>query len=514
MLAEIHVNNLKSQIIVRNALGQVVSFPSTAQNGLEIYHPVISALEEELTYYSEMMIMGQMREMPIRRFSVKTYKFDTGCVSNVIKILNAHEIEYKIVDKRIVIPPGIPIPLRPGVVPRPYQADAVEKGLKAGRGIFRLATGAGKTFIGANLLGQLNLPSVVFVHTLDLLDQFKKAVEFFLNIEVGQIGGGVVEPRNFTVVMMQTAITSFDQKYVKYEIDPDDDLEDKVIYNLQQKLKIRECIERANVIVSDECHHLSTATLQTLFKVAKSAYYRYGLTATLREDGADLLIHGVTGKIISDVSASFLIEHNPPYLGRPHIYYIKVPKTRGTGGGNYQQRYKDDIVENEFRNELIIQSVMKLVKKGQRVLVLAKHIKHLKTLTEMMEDGFTSHWPDLANCNSKSIQWELATGQINKEKRKEIIEAMRTNKLECLFASTIADEGLDCPPISAVILAGGGKSATKAFQRVGRALRLFETKDKAIIIDFYDQGKYFKKHAERRMELFRKEPAFIVKIQG
>jgi len=96
---------------------------------------------------------------------------------------------------------------------------------------------------------------------------------------------------------------------------------------------------------------------------------------------------------------------------------------------------------------------------------------------------------------------------------KEIIEAMRKNQLECMFASTIADEGLDCPPISAVILAGGGKSATKAYQRVGRALRPFGDKDKAVIIDFYDQGKYFKKHAERRMELFKKEPAFRLKIQ-
>jgi superfamily II DNA or RNA helicase len=514
MPVEIHVNNLKSQIVVYNALGQIVRFPSTSQNGLEVVHPVVGALENELTYYVELMIMGAMRSMPVHRFSIKTYKFDTGCISNVIKVLNTFEIEFKVVDKRIAIPPGVPISLRPGVTPRPYQAEAVAKGLKAGRGIFRLATGAGKTFIGANLLGQLNLPSVVFVHTLDLLDQFKTAVEFFLNIEVGQIGGGVVEPKHFTIVMMQTAIRAFDQKYVKYEVDPDDEYDDELAYNMQQKADIRRCIEQANVIISDECHHLSAATLQSLFKIAKNAYYRYGLTATLREDGADLLIHGVTGKVISDVSASFLIEHDPPYLVRPHIYYIKIPKPRGTGGGNYQQRYKNDIVENEMRNELIIQSTMRLVKKGHRVLVLAKHIKHLKTLTEMMDDGFTSSWPDLAGCNSKTVQWELATGQVNKTKRKEIIEAMRVNKLECLFASTIADEGLDCPPISAVILAGGGKSATKAFQRVGRALRLFETKDKAVIIDFYDQGKYFKKHAERRMELFRKEPAFLVKIQG
>lgn len=514
MELQIHVHNIKSQIVPIDPSGNKVKLPKQlTANGREVEHPLVKALEHELSYEVEVLIRGRLQRVPTRRFSAKTYKFDTGCLSYVLKVLKTFQQPYKIVDKRIPVPPGEVIPFREGVEPRPYQEAATKAALKSQRGVLRLATGAGKTFIAWNVLRHLNLPTVIFVHTIDLLEQFKEAGEFFLNMPIGMVGNGEVDIQRFTVVMMQTVCKAFDQKYTSYEVDPDGDYpEDSKEYTIQQKQKIRDLVENAQVVVSDECHHLSCKTLQTLFKNAKSAFYRYGLTATMREDGQDLVIYGVTGKIIYEVSASFLIEHNPPYLVRPYIYYMKVKRPKGSSG-NYHSRYKSDIVEYEHRNELAIQSMMRLVKRGHRVLVLARQIKHLKLLRDMAEQGFQSSWEDIKDFDSTQIKFELATGAVNKKERKRIISEMREDKLECMFASTIADEGLDCPPISAVILAGGGKSATKAFQRVGRALRLYEGKDKAVIIDFYDQGKYFKKHAERRMQLFKQEPAFRLKIQ-
>lgn len=511
---EIHINNVKSQIVVLLPDGNRTRLPvTTTSDGKEIEHPLISALDKELRYETEILIQGRLQRVPVRRFSTKTYKFDTGCLSFVTKVFKTFQQPFSIVDKRIQIPPGREIPFREGVVARPYQAEATEVALKAQRGILRLATGAGKTFIAWDILRRLNLPTVIFVHTIDLLDQFADAGEFFLNMPIGRVGGGQVDIRHFTVCTMQTCANAFGEKYISYEVDPEEDYqEDSIEYNLQQKMKIRALIEQASVVVADECHHIACQTLQTLFKCTKEAFYRYGLTATMREDGADLVIYGVTGKVIYNVSATYLIEHNPPYLVRPTIYYVKVPRNRGSEG-NYQTRYKADIVEYQERNELVVQATMRLIKKGFRVLVLARQIKHLKTLRDMLKDGFGSQWPDIKDMDSTKIKYELATGSVNKAERKRIIKAMKDDELECLFASTIADEGLDCPPISAVVLAGGGKSATKAFQRVGRALRLFPGKNRAVIIDFYDQGKYFKKHAERRMELFKKEPAFEIKIQ-
>lgn len=510
---EIHIYNIKSQIVVYSPTRERIRFASTTtKNGSVIEHPIVNALDKELRYEVDVLISGRLTKAPVKRFSTRTYKFDTGCLSYVTKVLKTFQQPYKIVDKRIPVPPGVPLSLREGVSARPYQEEATLAALKAQRGVLRLATGAGKTFIAWNVLRQLNLPTVVFVHTVDLLDQFKEAGEFFLNTPVGKVGGGEVDIKQFTVVMMQTSVKAFDQKYVRYEVDPDEDQDESVNYTREQKLKIRNAIEQAQVVVADECHHLSCKTLQTLFKCSKNAFYRYGLTATMREDGADLLVYGVTGKVVSDVSASFLIESEPAYLVRPHIYYLKMKRVKGSNG-NYHSRYKSDIVENEERNLAAIRSVMRLVKKGHRVLVLARQIKHLKLMRDMMAEGVDGEWEDIKDMDSSTIKYKLVTGAVNKKEREKIINETRNGEIECLFASTIADEGLDCPPISAVVLAGGGKSATKALQRVGRALRPYQDKQKAVIIDFYDQGKYFKKHTERRIELFSREPAFRIKIQ-
>jgi len=413
MNVEIHINNIKSQLVPLLPNGNKIKFPKqTTSTGREVEHPIVNALDKELRYEIDTVINRQLRKVPVKRFSTKTYKFDTGCLSYVIKVLRTFQQPFKIVDKRIPTPPGVALPLREGVEARPYQVEAAKAALKAKRGVLRLATGAGKTFIAWDILRQLNLPTVIFVHTIDLLDQFKDAGEFFLNVPVGKIGNGEVDIQQFTVVMMQTVCKAFDQRYISYEVDPSIDYpEDSKEYTIQQKGRIRDLVENAKVVVSDECHHLSCKTLQTLFKNARSAFYRFGLTATLREDGADIVIYGVTGKVLHDVTASYLIEHDPPYLVRPTIYYMKVKRPKGSSG-NYQSRYKSDIVEYELRNELIVQCAMRLVKKGHRVLVLAQQIKHLKLLRDMMENGFVSEWEDIKEMDSTQIKYELATGAV------------------------------------------------------------------------------------------------------
>jgi len=61
---------------------------------------------------------------------------------------------------------------------------------------------------------------------------------------------------------------------------------------------------------------------------------------------------------------------------------------------------------------------------------------------------------------------------------------MREGAPSITIASVIFDEGIDCRPLDTLILAGGGKSATRSLQRIGRILRPYEGKTKAIAVDF------------------------------
>lgn len=89
------------------------------------------------------------------------------------------------------------------------------------------------------------------------------------------------------------------------------------------------------------------------------------------------------------------------------------------------------------------------------------------------------------------------------KKRRQAIEDFRSGKLRVMLATSLADEGLDVPRASCLILAAGGRSAGKLEQRAGRVLRPFEGKESGTIHDFMDRGAQFAlAQARARMRVY------------
>jgi superfamily II DNA or RNA helicase len=61
----------------------------------------------------------------------------------------------------------------------------------------------------------------------------------------------------------------------------------------------------------------------------------------------------------------------------------------------------------------------------------------------------------------------------------------------------LADEGLDLLPLRSLIVALGGNSRTKAFQRIGRLVRLYPGKGVAIAFDTWDSAEFLYKQASQ-----------------
>ena len=433
------------------------------------------------------------------RFDAKRQTFDTGLLPAVKKILTSFEIEFQVEDKRKQVKTGIPIPLsdeakEAGIDVRDYQKEAIEKALTAKQGILLLATGAGKSLCISLIAGHLNLKTIIFVHTKDLLYQMKRNVEFLLGVECGQIGDSVVDIKQITVATMQTAARALGKKYVKY--DAEDWSDKKTKLDKEQKETIKEMLIKTEVLITDECHHANCSTLQTLSRTCKNATYRYGASATLREDGADIAIFGALGQILYRISASELIEMG--WLVPPTIYVYKIPEIPRAAdiGLDWHEMYKKKIVNHDGRNKLIADAALQLFEKKKKVLILIKEIEHGNTIYSLLENS--------------DAYIRLIQGR--DRDREEVLEQFRTNELDILIATSLADEGLDLPILDAVILAGGGKSSVKAFQRVGRALRPYKDKKEAIIVDFMDSGKWVKTHSRKRISLYKREPKFKVKI--
>jgi superfamily II DNA or RNA helicase len=73
------------------------------------------------------------------------------------------------------------------------------------------------------------------------------------------------------------------------------------------------------------------------------------------------------------------------------------------------------------------------------------------------------------------------------------------------FSTSLADEGLDAPVLSSLIMAAPTRSARLAEQRTGRVLRNFLDKKDGVIHDLTGEGHYFlSAQAKARERVYRK----------
>ena len=245
-----------------------------------------------------------------------------------------------------------------------------------------------------------------------------------------------------------------------------------------------------NNIFIHNCHHASSKSCQAIMEAASNAYWRYGGSATpFREDGAEKMIQALFGKVVTKVSASWLIRHG--YLVKPYIFNIEMTGMHGLFN-SYPSVYEHYIVKNDDLNQLVAKLAIRMRQLGVPTLILVQRYNH--------GDILKKYLPDVP----------FIKGKMPRKKRKESIASMRDGTLPCAIATTLADEGLDVERLGCVAVAGGGKSITRVYQRVGRALRTFPGKERAIVFLFSHEATFLKTHGETVARILRKEPEFVI----
>ncbi len=418
--------------------------------------------------------------------------FPTGLLSLARSFFEEKNIIVTMVDTRSAIVNFQPMSLSDNYSLRDYQKDILNNALKKQRGIITAATGAGKTVIAGSIIANAGaFPACFFVTTIDLLNQAKSELEKLiidknLSAEIGVVGGGKCDIKDTNIITVQTAVRSLGQKYEKFD-DEDDAGEDDTIDD-SKKQSIKKLIESCQMIVCDEVQHWAAATCQVVGDFCKNARYRFGISATpWRDMSDDILIDACFGKEIANINASKLIDQK--VLVTPKIYFVHI---KSRMGGTFADVYKKGIVENMYRNNVIKNLANQFVEEGRQTLILVRHIAHGEILQDMIPNSIFLH------------------GSVNSKSRQNAIDKMKEGKYRCVIASSIFDEGVDVKPLSALILAGGGKSQTRALQRIGRVIRSYEGKKDAIIVDFFDDMKYMKKHSQARRKIYKTEPKFEI----
>jgi len=254
----------------------------------------------------------------------------------------------------------------------------------------------------------------------------------------------------------------------------------------------------ANDILVHNCQHWSSQTCQIISENSINALYRWALSATPKRDQEDdILIDACFGKTVANINASYLIKHK--FLVPPVIRFFTIDNKFSTKKINYANIYKEAIVENIYRNKVIATAAENFLKEGRNILILCKQISHGKILEKMIEGSVFLH------------------GEHSGKKRKEHLDKMRLGEPRVTISSVIFDEGIDVRALDTLILAGSGKSSTRALQRVGRILRPFtypdgRVKKQALVLDFMDNCRYLQEHSKKRFRMYKTEPEFDVSI--
>ena len=379
-----------------------------------------------------------------------------------------------------------------GITPYDYQIAAVEKALENERIIFKHATGSGKSLSIAMITAKLGLPTICWVVGIDILQQFHDLFSKLFDQKIGMIGNGICEIEPISIVSVWTIGRMLGIKKNELFLD---DLEDEK-YEPTDRDKVLKLISEAKIHHFDECHYSSAKTIRTIYKNINPSKL-YGWSGSLdREDGSDLLIEGILGSNIHEVKASELIRRN--ILAKPHIKFLYV-KGKAHYTDTYAKVYSDNIINNEYRNNLIVSETSKLLEKGYKVLVLFKNIAHGKILKDLF-DG-------------KDIEVGYLSGKNKSEIREETKKNFLEGRLNCLLCSMIFDTGVDLPNITGLVLTGSQKSSIKVLQRLGRSLRSGKDKHNGVaVIEFYDNCKYLTRHSLIRKSIYETEPEFEIRM--
>jgi superfamily II DNA or RNA helicase len=427
-----------------------------------------------------------------RLFDKRRQTFPAGLIQRVVTLLEKEGISCEVV--REPQPARQPIQTAtPKLELREYQQECIAAALKAKRGVLELATGSGKTAVATSIIHQLELPALFLVHTRDLLHQTREYMASQLKVEIGQVGDGRVNIQPITVATVQTCARALE--IALDDAEDEERLEQDATDVQSREDEIAQYIRTVPMVFFDECHHLPADCCYSLAMETHAAEYRFGLSATpYRTDRMDLLLEAAVGPKLFRANASVLIEKG--YLVAPQITFTAVPPMTIRGKRPaYQQIFEQYIVDHKYRNSLIAEQARELAKQKKSTLILVTQVRHGEQIFRLLPEAILIQGSDDAVTRQERFR-EL-------EKKERLI----------IIATTLADEGLDIPTLDAVILASGGKSETRALQRIGRALRCAPRKKTALVYDFMDHAPFLEDHSKRRLEIFKSEPRFTVTVQ-
>jgi superfamily II DNA or RNA helicase len=328
---------------------------------------------------------------------------------------------------------------------RSYQREAVAAMQRRVQGTILSPCGSGKTQMGVAAIATIQQPALILVHTHDLAEQWRERIAMVLGQTTGILAGGEIRLEPITVATVQTL-------------------------SRMEPAALEELGQRFGCVVADEAHHVPMSMFRHVIAHLPGKY-RFGLTATPeREDGLTPLLELCIGPQLFAIEQDQLVELG--YLERPEVRFLESSFSFDYLGPEDHHQLMAALVEDEARNQLILDRVLADARAGHTVLVLTGRVNHCEHLA--------------ARIAGAGVKAGFLTGSVGKPERRALLEAFREGALPVLVASTVADEGLDVPRLDRIVLAYPGRAKGRLTQRLGRLMRPHPGKAAPVLYDVAD----------------------------
>ncbi|MER1275515.1 DEAD/DEAH box helicase [Bacillus velezensis] len=381
---------------------------------------------------------------------------------------------------------------------RDYQAPFVESLLK-GSGVGIAPAGSGKTIMGMRTIFEYGRSTLWLTHTKDLMYQTAKKAELTLRGvgRIGFFGDGKHEWGDGKLIIATVQTLGANPHLVAA-------LNDFI-----------------GMVIIDEAHHFPA--VQFIETVGKfKADKLIGVTATPeRKDGLHFYLYQGVGPELHRVDRSTLYTHGE--LIKPDVKFVFTDfdyetaslrnENNSVDAGGEDLDYTDlirHLIEDEGRLELVAKSILDNAANNHSI-VITESVRYCYMIKEKIEQltasgscptmavvhGGISRYKWVANpppahliLEEKATKTgfkfkveaytedEFKNWQVSSKERKEILEACSKKKIDILFATQLAREGLDMPHLTIghmVMPKRGDKrgdaSGSAVEQEIGRIMR-------------------------------------------
>jgi superfamily II DNA or RNA helicase len=372
---------------------------------------------------------------------------------------------------------------------RDYQEEALHRWFGSkNRGVIVLPTGAGKTLVALEAIRRLKSTTLIVVPTLDLLNQWREALQQHLNVpEVGVLGGG-------SKVISDITVSTYDSASL---------LSAKISTNF-------------GLLIFDEAHHLPSPSYR-LAAESSIAPYRLGLTATPeRYDELHVDLEQLVGPIVYRIAPRLLEQEG--YLAQYRIQTIQVtlsPEEKLQYEAhmkifrNYTKKLSEIIPSWNF--ETIVtrtlfdpeaRRALSFLEKARRIALEASmKINYIGSLLEEHRDEkiiIFSRYTRIVERISDLFGIPLITHKTKVSEREQILSGFRDGTFSKIVTGQVLDEGVDVPDASVGIIISGTGSKREFIQRLGRLLR--PKKKEALLIELVTESTIEDGLARRRRD--------------